>query len=100
MGDQEHDPMPLQKVEAKVEREADCFAFPMRIAGSDQTVQVIVPDLVATALGWPVDEMLRVEFEAERSELEALASEKYDGGHATSDGKLLVALSDVVRFDE
>ena len=93
-------PVPLQRLEAKVERQAGCFAFPMRIAGSDQTVQVIVPDLVATALGWPVDEMLRVEFEAERSELEALASEKYDGGHATSDGKLLVALSDVVRFDE
>ena len=87
--------MPLQKVEAKVEREADCFAFPMRIAGSDQTVQVIVPDLVATALGWPVDEMLRVEFEAERSRAKSTM-----GGHATSDGKLLVALSDVVRFDE
>ena len=72
----------------------------MRIAGSDQTAQVIVPNIVATALGWPVDEMLRVEFEAERSELKALASEKYDRGRATSDGKLLVALSDLVRFDE
>jgi hypothetical protein len=92
--------MPLQKVEAKVGREADCFAFPMRIAGSDQTVQVIVPNVVATALGWPIDEMLRVEFEAERSELEALASEKYDQGRTTSDGKLFVALSDIVRFDE
>jgi len=92
--------MPLQKVEAKVDREADCFAFPMGIAGSDQTVQVIVPNVVATALGWPIDEMLRVEFEAERSELEALASEKYDQGRATSDRKLTVALSDVVRFDE
>jgi len=92
--------MPLRRVEAKVEREPDCFAFPMRIAGSDHTVQVIVPNIVATALGWPVDEMLRVEFEADRYELEALASEKYDQGRATSDGKLLVALSDLVRFDE
>jgi hypothetical protein len=91
--------MPLQKVEAKVDREADCFAFPMQIAGSDQTVQVIVPNVVATALGWPIDEMLRVEFEAERSRLEALASEKYDQGRANSDGKLFVALSDLVRFD-
>jgi len=92
--------MPLQKVETTVERQADYFAFPMRIAGSDQTVQVIIPDIVATALGWPVDEMLRIEFEAERCELEALASEKYDQGRATSDGKLLVVLSDLVRFDE
>jgi len=92
--------VPLQRVEAKVERQAGCFAFPMRIAGSGETVQVIVPDIVATALGWPVDEMLRVEVEAERCELEAVASEKYDQGRATADGKLTVALSDVVRFDE
>ena len=92
--------MPLQKVEAKIERHAGCFAFPMRIAGSHETVQVVVPDIVATALGWPADEMLRVEVEAERSALEALASEKYDRGLATPDRKLTVALSDVVRFDE
>jgi hypothetical protein len=93
-------PVPLQKVDAKVERQAGCFAFPMRIAGSDETVQVIVPDILATALGWPVDEMLRVEVEAERAELEAVASEKYDRGRATADSKLSLALSDVVRFDE
>ncbi len=92
--------MPLQKVEAKVERQAGCFTFPMRIAGSDQIVQVIVPDIVATVLGWPPDEMMRVEVEAERAELEALASEKYDQGRATSDRRLLVTLSDVIRFDE
>ncbi len=92
--------MPLQKVDAKVERQAGCFAFPMRIAGSHETVQVIVPDILATALGWPVDEMLRVEVEAERAELEAVASEKYDRGRATADRKLSLALSDVVRFDE
>jgi hypothetical protein len=92
--------VPLQKVEAKVERQSGCFAFPMRIAGSDRTVQVIVPDMVATALGWPVDDMLRVDVEAGRSGLEAVASEKYDQGRATADGELLLALSDVVRFYE
>jgi len=92
--------MPLRRVEAKVERQSGCFAFPMRIEGSDETVQVIVPDIVATALGWPVDEMLRVDVEEERSGLEAVASEKYDQGRATADGKLTVALSDVVKFYE
>ncbi|ARN81543.1 hypothetical protein [Methylocystis bryophila] len=92
--------MPLQKVEAKVERQAGCFAFPMRVAGSDQTVEVIIPDVVATTLGWPADEMLRVEVEAGRTTLEALASEKFDQGFASPDGKLMVALNDVVRFDE
>jgi len=92
--------MPLRRVEARIERQLGCFTFPMRIAESEETVQVVVPDLVATALGWPVDEVLRVELEAERSELESLASEKYDQGRATSDRKLFVALSDVVRFDE
>jgi len=92
--------MPLQKVEASLERQPGYFTFPMRIAGSDETVQVVVPDIVATALGWPVDEVLRVELEAERSELESLASEKYDQGRATSDRRLWVDLSDVVRFDE
>ncbi|HTO78268.1 MAG TPA: hypothetical protein VMJ31_00675 [Methylocystis sp.] len=92
--------MPLQKVEAKIERHAGCFAFPMRIAGSHETVQVVVPDIVATALGWPVDEMLRVEVETERSKLEAVASEKYDQGRASADGKVSLALGDVVRFDE
>jgi len=92
--------MPLLKVEAKVERQAGCFTFPMRIAGSDQIVQVVVPDIVATALGWPPDEVVRVEVDTERSELEALASEKYDQGRATSDRRLFVALSDVIRFDE
>ena len=92
--------MPLQRVEAKVERQAGGFAFPMRIVGSDETVQVIVPDILATALGWPADEMLHVEVEAERSELEAVASEKYDQGRATADRKLSLGLSDVVRVDE
>lgn len=92
--------MPLQKVEAKVERHAGFFAFPMRVAGSDRTVEVIIPDVVATTLGWPADDMLRVEVEAERSVLEALASDKYDQGFVTPDGKLTVALRDVVRFDE
>jgi hypothetical protein len=92
--------MPLQKVEAKVERRPGCFTFPMRIRGSDQIVEIIVPDIVATVLGWPADEILRVELEAGRSELETLASEKYDQGRATSEMKLFVALSDVARFDE
>jgi hypothetical protein len=92
--------VPLRRVEAKVERQSGCFAFPMRIEGSDATVQVIVPDIVATALGWPVDDMLRVDVDAERSGLEAVASEKYDQGHATAERKVTVALSDVVRFDE
>ncbi len=92
--------MPLQKVEAKVERRPGCFTFPMQIRGSKQIVEIVVPDIVATVLGWPADEVLRVELEAGRSELEMLASEKFDQGRATADSKLFVALSDVVRFDE
>lgn len=91
--------MPLQRVEASIQRRAGCFTFPMRIAGSAETVQVVVPDIVATATGWPVDEVLRVELDAERSKLEALASEKFDQGRATFERELWVALTDVVRFD-
>ena len=93
--------MPLQRIDnAKIEREAQGFAFPMRIYGCAQTVKVIVTDDVFTARGRPVDEMLWSQFDADRSELEALANEKYTHGRATANGIILISLSDVVSFFE
>ena len=90
--------MPLQRIDAKIEREAQGFAFPMLIVGSAQTVQVIVSDEVFTALGGPSDEMLQAQFDADRSELEALASEKYAHGRVSCDGIVSITLSDIVSF--
>ena len=84
--------MLLQRVEGEITREMHAFAFPMRIAGTVQTVQVIVSDEVFTALGWPADDVLRTQFDEDRSELEALASEKYEHGRATADGVIELAL--------
>lgn len=92
--------MPLERIDAKIEREAEGFAFPMRIAGSVQTVQVIVSDEVFTALGWLQDEEIRAQFDADRAELEALANEKYKHGRARADGIVSITLSDVVSFFE
>ncbi|HXW22471.1 MAG TPA: hypothetical protein VEK14_06140 [Rhodomicrobium sp.] len=90
--------MPLQRIEGEIAREAYGFAFPMRIAGTAQTVRVIVSDEVSTALGWPVDEVLRAQVDEDRSELEVLASEKYEHGRASADGIVSIALSDVVSL--
>ena len=90
--------MPLQRIEGEITREMYAFAFPTRIAGTAQTVQVSVSDDVFTALGWRVDDVLRTQFDEDRSELEALASEKYEHGRATADGVVLITLSDVVSF--
>jgi hypothetical protein len=90
--------MPLQRTDAKIERESRGFVFPMRIVGTMQTVQVVVKDEVFTAFGWPVDGELRAQFDADRSELEALAREKYDHGRASADGVVSIGLSDVVSF--
>jgi len=92
--------MPLQTINAEIEREGNGFAFPMRIAGSVQTVQVNVSDEVFTALGWPIDGMLRAQFDADRSELEALANEKFEHGRASANGVVSISLSDVVSFFE
>ena len=92
--------MPLQRIEGEIGREAYGFAFPMRIAGTMQTVQVTVSDEVFIALGWPADEVLRAQVDEDRSELEELASEKYEHGHATADGIVSITLSDVVSFFE
>jgi len=90
--------MPLQKIEGEIAREGYGFAFPMRIAGTAQTVRVTVSDEVFTGLGWPVAEVLRAQVDEDRSELEALASEKYEHGRATADGIVSITLSDVVSF--
>jgi len=90
--------MPLQRIDAKIEREAHGFAFPMRVAGTAQMVLVTVSYEVSTALGWPVDEMLRAQVDEDRSELEAVASEKYEHGRATADGIVSITLSDVATF--
>jgi len=90
--------MPLQRINADIEREGYGFAFPMRIAGTMQRVQVSVSGEVFTALGWPVDGMLRAQFDEDRSELEAVANEKYEHGRASADGIVSITLSDVVSF--
>ena len=90
--------MPLQRVEGEITREMHAFAFPMRIAGTAQTVQVTVSDDVFTALGWPMDNVLRTQFDEDRAELEALASEKYEHGRASAEGIVSISLCDVVSF--
>jgi len=87
--------MPLQRVDAKIEREADGFAFPMRIADREQTVSVFVSDDALIGLGSvPEDAALRVKIEAERWAFEALASEKFQHERVTGE-RVLITFNDV-----
>ena len=91
--------MPLQRIEGEIVRERHGFAFPMRIVGTVQTVQVIVDDdaLVVTTSRLAGDE-LRAQLEADLPALESLAAEKFDHGLATADGAVLISASDVLGF--
>ena len=90
--------MPLQRIEAEIAWEAYGFAFPMRIAGTAQTVQVVISNEVFTALGWPPDEVLWAHIDKARPKLEPLANAKYEHGRATADGIISITFSDVVSF--
>jgi len=91
--------MPLQRIEGEIVRERHGFAFPMRIVGTVQTVQVIVDDdaLVLTTLT-PAGDELKAQLEADLPALEFLAAEKFDHGLATADGAVLISASDVLGF--
>ena len=91
--------MPLQKIEGEIVREKHGFAFPMRIAGTAQTVQVIINDdaLVATAPMSATDEM-KAQLEADLLAFESLAAEKFDHGRATANGVVFISASDVLGF--
>jgi len=91
--------MPLQRIEGEIVRERHGFAFPMRIAGTAQTVQVIINDdaLVATIPMLTKDE-LKAQLEADLPAFESLAAEKFDHGRATANGVVLISASDVLGF--
>jgi len=91
--------MPLQKIEGEIVREKHGFAFPMRIAGTAQTVQVIINDdaLVATIPMLTEDE-LKAQLESDLLAFESLAAEKFDHGRATANGVILISASDVLGF--
>jgi len=91
--------MPLQRIEGEIVRERHGFAFPMRIVGTVQTVQVIVDDdaLVVTT-PMPAGDELKAQLEADLSAFESLAAEKFDHGRATATGAVLISASDVLGF--
>ena len=91
--------MPLQRIEGEIVRERHGFAFPMRIVGTAQSVQVLVKDeaLVLTTPRLAGDE-LRAQLEADLPALESLAAEKFDHGLAAADGAVLISASDVLGF--
>lgn len=91
--------MPLQRVEEEIARETDGFAFPMRIAGSLQIVQVFVSDDALVGLApTPEDEGVRAQLVSLRLELEALANERYACGRVTANGVVIISPSDISGF--
>lgn len=94
--------MPLEHIESEVIREDNGFSFSMRVAGTQQTVRVFVADEALDGeFGVPEDEdELRAQFDADRPELEAVASEKYSLGRVAADGVIPLTLSDVMKFIE
>jgi len=91
--------MPLQRIEGEIVRERHGFAFPMRVMGTAQTIQVVVNDdaLVATTPMLVGDE-LKSQLEADLTAFEFLAAEKFDHGRATANGVVLITASDVLGF--
>jgi hypothetical protein len=94
----EDNPMPLQRIEGEIARERHGFAFPMRIVGSAQTVQVVVNDDALVATTPIVGTELKPQLEADLPALEFLAAEKFDHGLATADGAVIISASDVLGF--
>lgn len=93
--------MPLEHIESEVIREENGFSFSMRVAGAIQTVRVFVADdALEGDFDLPEEEELRAQFDSERPELEAVASEKYRLGRVAADGVVAITLSDVTGFVE
>ena len=92
--------MPLERTDSEVVRETNGFSFLMRVAGTQQTIRVLVSDDALEADA-PTDEgeLLR-QLEADRPALEAVASEKYCHGRVAADGVVAITLSDIVNFIE
>ena len=91
--------MPLQKIGGEIVREKHGFVFAMRIAGTAQSVQVLVDDdaLVVTT-SMVADDDLRAQLEAELPALEFLAGEKFDHGLASANGVVTICANDVLGF--
>ena len=91
--------MPLQRIEGEIVRERHGFAFPMRIVGTAQTVQVVVDDdALGTSTPMLAGAELKAQLEADLPAIESLAAEKFDHGRATADGVVLISTSDVLGF--
>lgn len=92
--------MPLERTDSEAVRETNGFSFVMRVAGTQQTVRVLVSDdALADALSLEESE-LRAQLDSDRQALEAVASEKYCKGRVAADGVVAITLSDVVNFIE
>lgn len=93
--------MPLEHIESEVVREENGFSFSMRVAGAQQTVRVFVSDdALDGEFDLTDDDELRAQFDADRAELEAVASEKHRLGRVCADGVVAITLSDVTNFIE
>jgi hypothetical protein len=93
--------MQLEHIECEVVREESGFSFSMRVAGALQTVRVFVSDdALEGDFDLPEEDELRAQFDSERPELEAVASEKYSLGRVAADGVVAITLSDVTKFIE
>jgi hypothetical protein len=93
--------MPLEHIDSEIIREDSGFSFSMRVAGTQQTVRVFVSDEALDGeFGVPEEEELRAQFDSDRPELEAVASEKYSLGRVAADGVVAITLSDVTNFIE
>ncbi|MEK4035103.1 DUF1488 family protein [Methylocystis sp. IM3] len=94
--------MPLEHIESEVIRDDSGFSFSMRVAGTQQTVRVFVADEALEGdFGVPEEEdELRAQFDADRPELESVASEKYSLGRVAADGVIAITLADVMKFIE
>ncbi len=91
--------MPLERFELEAVREQQGFTFLMRTIKTMQTVRVFVmdealqgDDLISS------EDNLRAQFEAERTDFEAVAREKYKRGRVSENGLIVVTLADIVRF--
>jgi len=93
--------MHLEHIESEVVREDNGFSFSMRVVGEMQTVRVFVSDdALEGDFDLPELEDLRAQFDSERPELEAVASEKYSLGRVCGDGVVAITLADVTKFIE
>ncbi len=88
--------MPLERFELEAVREPEGYTFLMRTIKTMQTVRVFVMDealqgdnLISS------EENLRAQFEADRTDFEAIAREKYKRGRVSENGLIVVTLADV-----